>query len=44
MFGTLVIALPSKHTGGALHVSHAGSEKVFETSSVSDFNTSMLAW
>ncbi|TAQ83888.1 hypothetical protein B7494_g7785 [Chlorociboria aeruginascens] len=41
MFGTMVIALPSKHEGGEVH----GSEtKLFETSKYSDFDFSYLAW
>ncbi|KAH6672517.1 hypothetical protein B0J14DRAFT_74998 [Halenospora varia] len=44
MFATLVIALPSKHEGGEVRVTHAGQTKVFETSLTSDFNASYLAW
>lgn len=44
MFGMLVVSLPSKHTGGALHVIHAGKQHIFETSTTSEYNTSMLAW
>ncbi|VUC31624.1 unnamed protein product [Clonostachys rosea] len=32
MFGTLVISLPSPHTGGDVIVKHCGEEKVFKTS------------
>lgn len=44
MFGTLVIALPSKHEGGAVRVTHAGQTKLFETSKFSGFEASYLAW
>lgn len=44
MFGTLVIALPSKHEGGAVEVTHAGQTKLFETSKFSEFEASYLAW
>jgi hypothetical protein len=44
MFGTLVIALPSKHEGGEVRVSHARKTHVFETSKFSDFHSSFLAW
>ena len=36
MFGTLVIQLPSKFTGGALHVRHGGVEKVYDWSKDSE--------
>lgn len=44
VFATLVIALPSKHEGGELQVTHAGKTQVFETSKYSDFGSSYLAW
>ncbi|RDW69921.1 hypothetical protein BP5796_08318 [Coleophoma crateriformis] len=44
MFGTLVIALPSEHQGGQLVVTHLGQTKTFETSEVSAFEYSYLAW
>jgi hypothetical protein len=44
MFATLVIALPSKHEGGEVRVSHAGQTEIFETSKYSDFEASYLAW
>ncbi|KAG9238196.1 hypothetical protein BJ875DRAFT_437669 [Amylocarpus encephaloides] len=44
MFATLVVALPSKHEGGEVRVSHAGETRVFETSKFSDYNASFLAW
>jgi hypothetical protein len=44
MFGTLVIALPSRHEGGEVHVSHAGKTKVLESSKASEFESSYLAW
>jgi hypothetical protein len=44
MFATLVIALPSKHEGGEVRVTHAGKTQVFETSKMSDFGTSYMSW
>jgi hypothetical protein len=44
MFGTLVVCLPSKHEGGQVHLSHAGTKKIFATASTSEFDLSMLAW
>ncbi|KUJ09541.1 uncharacterized protein LY89DRAFT_787848 [Mollisia scopiformis] len=44
MFATLVIALPSKHEGGEVHVTHAGKTKIFATSTFSEFDASYLAW
>jgi hypothetical protein len=44
MFATLVIALPSKHEGGEVRVTHDGKTKTFETSKFSEFDSSYLAW
>jgi hypothetical protein len=44
MFATLVIALPSKHEGGEVRVTHGGKTKTFETSKFSEFDSSYLAW
>jgi hypothetical protein len=44
MFATLVVALPSKHEGGEVRVTHAGKTEVFETSKFSAFDFSYLAW
>lgn len=44
MFATLVIALPSKHEGGEVRVTHSGQTKTFETSKFSEFDASYLAW
>ncbi|KAI9103107.1 hypothetical protein DFS34DRAFT_590673 [Phlyctochytrium arcticum] len=41
MFGTLVICLPSEHTGGDLVVKHRGEAKIFQTSSI---QPCMLSW
>ncbi|KAI9103106.1 hypothetical protein DFS34DRAFT_646489 [Phlyctochytrium arcticum] len=41
MFGTLVIALPSGHTGGDLFVKHRGEGMVFKTSTA---QPCMLCW
>ncbi|OCK74373.1 hypothetical protein K432DRAFT_469906 [Lepidopterella palustris CBS 459.81] len=44
MFGTLVICLPSEHTGGEVHLSHDGKKMVLETGPTSQFDLSTLAW
>ncbi|KAI9832827.1 MAG: hypothetical protein M1826_000993 [Phylliscum demangeonii] len=44
MFGTLVICLPSKHDGGAIHLKHGREEKTLMTAAKSAFNISYLAW
>ena len=44
MFGTLVIALPSEHQGGAVRAAFRGKEKVLETAPSSAFEYSYLAW
>lgn len=44
MFATLVIILPSAFTGGEIHVSHGGENKVFDNAEDSAFDTTILAW
>lgn len=44
MFATMVVILPSKFTGGDVHLGHAGSSKVFKCSEDSLFNISALSW
>jgi len=44
MFATLVVALPSKHEGGEVRVTHAGKTEILETSKFSEFDFSYLAW
>lgn len=44
MFGTLVICLPSEHTGGAVHLTHGHKEKTFGTAEFSTFNITYIAW
>ncbi|KAI1793097.1 hypothetical protein LXA43DRAFT_281235 [Ganoderma leucocontextum] len=44
MFATIVIVLPSKFDGGAVHVSHGDSSKVMDYSSNSLTDTTVLAW
>ena len=44
MFGTLVICLPSKHTGGEVHLSHGKEKRLLETAPNSSFDISSLAW
>jgi hypothetical protein len=41
MFGTLVICLPSPHTGGGVVLRHAGQEKTYKTS---EAQPSILCW
>ena len=36
MFGSLVIALPTVHSGGALHLRHGGKEVIHDPSSKFD--------
>jgi len=44
MFGTLVICLPSKHTGGAVCLQHGGKSASFNTSETSAFDATFIAW
>ncbi|KAH7395257.1 hypothetical protein DE146DRAFT_697405 [Phaeosphaeria sp. MPI-PUGE-AT-0046c] len=44
MFGTLVICLPSEHTGGEVRLNHGGKEKIIETAPTSAFDLCVLAW
>ena len=44
MFATLVVALPSSHDGGDVQVSFGNEKKTLNTSSISDFGFSYLAW
>jgi hypothetical protein len=44
MFATIVVILPSRYTGGQVHVSHSDQQKVFDFSSQSLTATSILAW
>ena len=44
MFATLVVVLPSEFTGGEIHVSHGGENKVFDNGKDSAFETTILAW
>ncbi|KAH7189103.1 uncharacterized protein B0J16DRAFT_413509 [Fusarium flagelliforme] len=41
MFGTLVISLPSKHTGGEVVMKHCGEKMVYKSS---NYQTSCAAW
>ncbi|RBR12852.1 uncharacterized protein FIESC28_08442 [Fusarium coffeatum] len=41
MFGTLVISLPSKHTGGEVVMKHCGEKMIYKSS---DYHTSIAAW
>ncbi|KAI0436278.1 hypothetical protein F4803DRAFT_241297 [Xylaria telfairii] len=43
MIATLSIILPSRYQGGEVHLSHAGKNRVFDTSQ-SIFDVSVLAW
>ncbi|KAF1999945.1 hypothetical protein P154DRAFT_535176 [Amniculicola lignicola CBS 123094] len=44
MFGTLVICLPSAHTGGEVHLVHGSEKHVLETAQASAFDVTTLAW
>ncbi|KAI0714887.1 hypothetical protein C8Q76DRAFT_784084 [Earliella scabrosa] len=44
MFATLMIILPSEHTGGAVHVSHGIFTHQYDCSSEDLSNTTVLAW
>ena len=44
MFGTLVVCLPSQHTGGELIATHKGGREVFASAPTSDFGYSSAAW
>lgn len=44
MFATVVIILPSRYTGGQVHVSHGNKPLVFDYASSSLLSTAVLAW
>ena len=44
MFGTLVICLPSEHSGGSVVLSHHGETVIVETAAASEFGQSNIAW
>ena len=44
MFGTLVIAIPSKHTGGDVQACFGDLTLTLGTAESSDFGYSYLAW
>ncbi|KLO18808.1 hypothetical protein SCHPADRAFT_819185, partial [Schizopora paradoxa] len=44
MFGTVVVVLPSKFTGGSLHLTHAGTTKTIDIAENSSTMTHILAW
>jgi hypothetical protein len=44
MFGTLVVALPSKHTGGNVLLKHQKCDYQFDSSKSTEFGTSLAAW
>lgn len=44
MFGTLVFCLPSKHTGGEVHVKHGDREKIFRSAESSEYDYMYLCW
>ena len=44
IFGTLVMALPSSHKGGAIEVKFGKDQRLMETAPTSDFDFSCLAW
>ena len=44
MFATLIICLPSQHTGGAVRLQHGEKSARFDTSESSAFDTTFIAW
>ena len=44
MFGTMIILLPSRYTGGEVHLTHASKTEVIDFSASSAANTAVLAW
>ncbi|KAL9615706.1 MAG: hypothetical protein Q9160_009323 [Pyrenula sp. 1 TL-2023] len=44
MFGTLVVCLPSEHTGGAVCLEHGKAKAKFSTCKFSAFDASFIAW
>ena len=44
MFGTLVICLPSQHTGGTVCLQHGTKKERFDTSEFSAFDATCIAW
>ncbi|KAH7068099.1 hypothetical protein BKA63DRAFT_106173 [Paraphoma chrysanthemicola] len=44
MFGTLIVCLPSLHTGGEVRLVHNGKERTISTASTSAFELTALAW
>ena len=44
MFATIVIVLPSQFTGGAAHLSHSELSVVYDCSTNSQHDTTVLAW
>lgn len=44
MFGTLVVCLPSEHSGGDVRLVHGGKEQILQTDTGSHFDLSALAW
>ncbi len=44
MFGTLVVCLPSKHTGGTVCLQHGTKKESFDTSEFSAFDATCIAW
>ena len=44
MFATLIICLPSQHTGGAVRLQHGENSARFDTGESSAFDTTFIAW
>ncbi|PFH47025.1 hypothetical protein AMATHDRAFT_7154 [Amanita thiersii Skay4041] len=44
MFATMIILLPSKYTGGQVHLSHGSEQKVFDFATDSYVNAAVLGW
>ena len=44
MFGTMVVCLPSEHTGGEVYLTHGGKQRVLQTAATSAYDMSTLTW
>ena len=44
MFGTMIVCLPSEHTGGEVHLTHNQKRQILRTAESSAYNLSTLAW
>lgn len=44
MFASIIVVLPSQFTGGDAHLSHGGTNKIFDTSGPSLTQTTVMSW